>query len=444
MDETNITSAGFAIQGAKQFQEDSWFSWSAHDDTGVVVVGGVYDGHGGKMGKVASETCRDHSLEMFTANKTKCTGWGPGQWHQFLSELFDSMHNRIRQKFLETPQRSIKDTDEYGVVRKDDSGADPVHGGTTGTIVVMFRHGDEYYLITANVGDSTAVLCHRRQKKFEFLTTDHGPESQAEWRRVHNDKTLKDKLLFVYDKTNVYRKYELPRVFGADGIKDQRFVRNPWGMGLHPTNVRYEPAVYAVSPGNIFQDATCIAMTRSLGDFYGHQFGLTHVPTIACRKLNPEIVPAPEGDVSCPLSPPHPSASPPSPSSPSPSPSSSSSSSSSSSRSNNVSDSGKAENTPAKRVKKDGDTGDDNSCDLYLQSGEFSIFVGSDGIWDCWKYEDFTEFANDCFDKHTNDIAKVTLVVTEESIVRAKANFGADFDDACLVGWQFKIPPKKQ
>lgn len=40
-----------------------------------------------------------------------------------------------------------------------------------------------------------------------------------------------EKLLFVYDKTNVFRKYECPSVFTDDGAKDQTFVANPWGNG---------------------------------------------------------------------------------------------------------------------------------------------------------------------------------------------------------------------
>ncbi len=84
----------------------------------------------------------------------------------------------------------------------------------------------------------------------------------------------------MYDKTNVFRKYECPLVFLESGQKDPQFVTNPWGCGLHPTNVRYEPAVYAVTPRAIHKDSTCIAMTRALGDFYAHQFGLTAVPSI--------------------------------------------------------------------------------------------------------------------------------------------------------------------
>ena len=84
----------------------------------------------------------------------------------------------------------------------------------------------------------------------------------------------------------MFAKYECPFVFLPDGTKNQQYVSNPWGFGLHPTNVRYEPAVYAVTPQSVVKDSTCIAMTRALGDFYAHQFGLTYLPSITIRKIN--------------------------------------------------------------------------------------------------------------------------------------------------------------
>ncbi|ETO22567.1 hypothetical protein RFI_14627 [Reticulomyxa filosa] len=87
-------------------------------------------------------------------------------------------------------------------------------------------------------------------------------------------------LLFVYDQANMTRKYDCPLVFLEDGTKDPKYVKNPWGYNLRPTNVRYDPAAYAVSPFGVTNDVTCIAMTRSLGDFYAHQFGLSHHPDL--------------------------------------------------------------------------------------------------------------------------------------------------------------------
>jgi serine/threonine protein phosphatase PrpC len=118
--------------------------------------------------------------------------------------------------------------------------------------------------------------------------------------------------------------------------------------------VRYEPAVYAVTPRNVSKDSTCIAMTRALGDFYAHQFGLSWVPSIGVQKV-------------------------------------------------------KAGERPI-------------------------VLLASDGIWDCWKYEDFMGFVNDCAYKHKQTIAELGDTVLTESIKRAITNFGSKhYDDACVV-----------
>ena len=116
---------------------------------------------------------------------------------------------------------------------------------------------------------------------------DHGPDRQEEFLRIKSlpEDEYPAKLLFVYDKESVYRKYECPRVFLDSGEKDPIYTKDPWSLGLRPTNVRYEPAVYAVTPPGITNDITCIAMTRSLGDFYAQQFGLSSQPSISVHKF---------------------------------------------------------------------------------------------------------------------------------------------------------------
>lgn len=344
---------GDARQGAKQFQEDSFFWWTS--PTGNVVVGGVYDGHGGSNGAVSSQTCRLYSLQYFDSVKEECETWSVEVWSQKLESLFEFLHNTIREKFL-AEQGVKRQVDEKGIVRLPSG--DPVHGGTTASVAVLLRpkSADEgVTIISANVGDSTTLLIPQTGK-FDFLTVDHGPENRDEYIRVQKLDPVQhpEKLLYVYDKANVFRKYECPLVFLEDGTRDPTFVRNPWGNGLHPTNVRYEPAVYAVTPRVISRDTTCIAMTRALGDFYAHQFGLTYQPSITVQK-----------------------------------------------------------------VPKD--------------AGRITVVVGSDGIWDCWKYEEFSEYINDKLDKNP----KVEAVVEQAlnfSIEKAVANFGSKhYDDASLV-----------
>jgi len=257
---------------------------------------------------------------------SECESWSVDRWRSALTELFAHLHNTIRTSFIANfgsatapppghaftnakPPAEQRHIDARGIVRN--AAGDPIHGGSTATLVVMVKDNNGEggaSLITANVGDSTAFLVPTRGT-WDFLSVDHGPENQDEWARINigaggnvnaaagggssgSDGEVPPaaayptKLLFVYDKTNVFRKYECPCVFLPDGTKDQQFVANPWGAGLHPTNVRYEPAVYAVTPRSVSKDSTCIAMSRALGDFYAHQFGLTHVPSISVKRIS--------------------------------------------------------------------------------------------------------------------------------------------------------------
>jgi len=185
---------------------------------------------------------------------------------------------------------------------------------------------------------------------------DHSPDSSSEYLRIKHlpSDIYNSKLLFVYDQANVSKKYMCPLVFLEDGTKDPKYVKNPWGNNLRPTNVRYDPAVYAVSPSEVTHDVTCIAMTRSLGDFYAHQFGLSYVPDITFDWV-----------------------------------------------------------------------------DAYH---ECIIVVGTDGIWDCWKWEDFSDYVNGMMTKHDNQLDTVTKIVLKHTVQRAKACFGeASYDDASLV-----------
>lgn len=242
---------GGTIKGGKQWNEDSFYCWASPNRR--VVVGAIFDGHGGYNGLLASQECVLSCVKEFDSISKECEQWELPQWKVFLNELFFKLHKAIQAKLVSVGTEEDRRTvDEKGVVRG--ANLDPVHGGTTASVVVQFTSKEEgIVLVGANVGDSHAFLCSRKSKHTEFLTVDHGPESQDEYKRIHalDDAEYPVKLLFVYDKTNVYRKYECPLVFMPNGTKDLTFVRNPWGMGLHPTNVRYEPAVYAVTPRTV-------------------------------------------------------------------------------------------------------------------------------------------------------------------------------------------------
>jgi serine/threonine protein phosphatase PrpC len=312
----------------------------------------------------------------------ECEEWSVEKWRHALNDLFSHLHATIRASFIANfsapaapvpghafsnsrPPAEQRHVDVRGIVRN--AAGDPIHGGSTATLVVMVKdaNGCGATLVTANVGDSTAFLVPTRGT-WDFLSVDHGPENQDEWLRINNPASAParqfvastnsaaaaaspasaaaaagsgspepvdpypTKLLFVYDKTNVFRKYECPCVFLPDGTKDQQFVANPWGHGLHPTNVRYEPAVYAVTPRSVSKDSTCIAMSRALGDYYAHQFGLTHQPSISVKRI------------SC-------------------------------------------------ADSKSDDTSQSHMNSYATSEQAYTIFVASDGVWDVWRYDDLMQ-----------------------------------------------------
>ena len=71
-------------------------------------------------------------------------------------------------------------------------------------------------------------------------------------------------------------------------------------------------------------------------------------------------------------------------------------------------------------------------------SNGFVVVLASDGIWDCWKYEEFhTYLTTLLFDRHVS-VGAMGETALDETMERAIANFGnKHYDDACLVVWQF-------
>jgi len=363
---------GYKAQGAKQYQEDSFCTFESPDLT--FLVAGVFDGHGGLNGQVASQIVAKLCKAYFAKHWRQAKGWSDQQWVTQMELFYDDMHKQVREEFvkLEIMRRKqskmpTTNVDDNGVVRK--SSGFPVHGGTTCTIVCIIRTETKWRIVSSNTGDSDALLLSRKparlprdNSKQKHLSVDHSPDNADEYLRIKRLPTdqYPTKLLFVYDKANTCRKFECPIVFCEDGTKDPKYVRNPWGNHLRPTNVRYDPAVYAVSPYGVSHDITCIAMTRSLGDFYAHQFGLTNRPSVTFNELDIR--------------------------------------------------------------------------DAAGECNEYIVTVGSDGVWDCWKWDDFSDYVNGVMTKLNNRLQAVNESVLKHTIQRAKACFGeGSYDDASLV-----------
>ena len=135
--------------------------------------------------------CEKHRLDM--------EKWSADEWQKQLAALFTTIHETIRATFVKDQtggageggadakkgspaagssaggSASKRYVDDKGIVRAP--GGDPIHGGTTGSLVAMVRTPEDKespaYLVTANVGDSTAVLMPlqpRNKNAYEFLT----------------------------------------------------------------------------------------------------------------------------------------------------------------------------------------------------------------------------------------------------------------------------------
>jgi len=286
--------------------------------------------------------------------------------HLSIREFFEEneMSNRVKTKL------SIENiVDEKGVVR--DSSGFPIRGGTTASICVVVNTNAKRQCICANVGDSDALLfplsqtyLPGEQSNNAHLSADHGANSYREFLRIKRlpESQFPVKLKFVYDIDSVKNRYDCPSVFLRNGAKDPKYLTSSWRHDVRPTNIRKDPAVYAVTPRGVSKDATCIAMTRSLGDFYAHPFGITWEPDVCIKKLELDI--------------------------------------------------------------------------------EWLIAVGSDGVWDCWKFHEFGIAATAAVRKYENNLLKATNDLGKRTLKIAKKMFGKrNYDDISL---SLLLVPKRE
>jgi serine/threonine protein phosphatase PrpC len=155
MEHKRVPLGTHTIRGAKPNNEDEVYAW--HSPNNKVIFGGVWDGHGGANGKDASIEARRTFVSYFSGETgLACETWNQSQWEAGLREVFARAHDNIRNELVSKDGgRSVKD----GIVRVTVSG-DPVHGGTTATLVVCILPTpacNNITIISANCGDSTAL-----------------------------------------------------------------------------------------------------------------------------------------------------------------------------------------------------------------------------------------------------------------------------------------------
>ena len=90
---------GCKEKGAKQYQEDSYFRFESPDLT--FLVAGIFDGHGGLNGRVASQKVEQLCSEYFSSNWQKCKGWGDDEWTTEMTSFYHHLHEKVREQFVE-------------------------------------------------------------------------------------------------------------------------------------------------------------------------------------------------------------------------------------------------------------------------------------------------------------------------------------------------------
>ena len=188
-----------------------------------------------------------------------------------------------------------------------------VHGGSTASVAIIL---DGELLISANVGDSTALMCglgnsikpfslyssfepesceadpgNTGGASYSVLSAEHSPETPSEYVRMREFRPCPQRgkhhseMLFVYDAPS-YSKYDCPHVFKVDTQTATPVVTN---NGRYYKSVRSEWATLVTTPPHSrFQDA--LAFTRSVGDLHLQTYGVTCKPDVCVLDLKQMFV----------------------------------------------------------------------------------------------------------------------------------------------------------
>ena len=93
--------------------------------------------------------------------------------------------------------------------------------------------------------------------------------------------------MFEFDTQFQENSFQIDEVYTKTGEKDSKVAAHPLLYGLYSSNIRKEPATYAVTPASVKNDRVRLANTRAIGDFYAEQFGVSHTPEVMIETLPP-------------------------------------------------------------------------------------------------------------------------------------------------------------
>lgn len=336
-----------SIGNNTKVNQDHFFNLKS--DNGLHCVSIIADGHG-IHGVIASHTTIDTIRDFFVPHINSLSDLiiplldDQLMLQTFFNDIFSRAHSNVRQAFLDLNSSHILDlSDPYGIVLIPCGFQNmPVSGGTTLTITIVVTLIDgTKKVVCANVGDSESIFIKTNsvdqtsvKGMFEHLTVNHSPDNLSEFVRIRDlDSTLyPEKLSLEYELLPSHRYFSLQNlsVFNSEGIPNS--VPN----GAYHTTIRKDYAHYAKAKSNTY-NGFALAMTRAIGDFEGHKYGLTYILSVSIKTVDP--------------------------------------------------------------------------------SQEFIIITASDGLWDCVKYEEYTDLVRQELADFTSSVGSISSSSAEVSSV---------------------------
>lgn len=391
--------------GGGRTNQDNAFIYTNKKEKIFVI--GVLDGHGIEFGKLASTSARQKIIEHIEKNH-EILKTDP---YKFLSEVFGLAHQYIKETMkieLEKQGYEVQETLECYLLKRRSKNQPWQHipGGSTCSIIAIV----DYKMYSANVGDSTGLMCsptailekHHivhigdaarddipalvsvNEPKIPpttsiVITAEHSPENVNEFYRFREFRSqhgvpTKPLAKFVYDKEP--NKEKRPFIYDVDEMGVAKITNK----GSFYKNVRQEYATLITTPHASLYP-TALAMTRSLGDFYLNTYGVSEHPDIHLIDLEPMM-----------------------------------------------------DKLHEQFLKSEKSLHEEN----FSIQPMLCIVLASDGLWDNWIYEDVNEFVNhsSCVNavcKDANGCQDVAQSLIHRNAVYAKQNFGNQRDNATAI-----------
>ncbi len=333
---------GVFAGGNKIISEDVCKAFSLKTHFCDLMIQIVLDGHGENgavIPRVAIEIIETSLKEFVHTNINSF--FSPEDMKKFLIVLIKTKCNEEIKNYLKKNLPNIY-FDEYGVPRNKFGMF--ISGGSTCTISVILHYQNKNrYIVTCNVGDSPSIVIFENGT-YEILTTNHNASNPDEQTRIKKDAILSP-LKIIYENVKVREKYLLEEIdhkedhcpplcdkFSQQSLLSTKYTKSTDSLNpddiknsqdkcgniekiiarlyeiepecmtfkltdrkiwckdhpkINPSNVRLEPAYYAVSTEDT-NDNVCIANTRGLGDFNSVPFGFSHEPSSNIFTLLPD------------------------------------------------------------------------------------------------------------------------------------------------------------